>query len=338
VERVKLKGSAVGAVVALLMCCSPERRVVAAAKSDSSTKTVRLGLIPFLSSAPMFIAIDEGFFKAEGLQVEVIEMRGNAFVPAMARGDIDVFATLVYAGIFAAIGKGVPMRVVADKSRPTRDGCGADGLLASNKVAERPRSATSLRGAKISVSEATAAEYALDSFLERGGLSRGDVKFTYVQRQNAGEALAKGAIDFRMASEPDLANVTRRGDGKLWMKAADMQPELQFATIVFGKSLLADRETGRRFLRAYLRGVKRYNEGKTPGNVAIVMRATGLSEDIARAACWTQIRDDGAVNTRALVAFQEWAKRRGYIDRVLEPSEFLDPWFVEHAGERGATP
>ncbi|MGZ8850742.1 MAG: ABC transporter substrate-binding protein [Thermoanaerobaculia bacterium] len=336
----KLKGCwpIVVAAVVLLMCCSPERPVVAAAKSGSARKTVRLGLVPFLSSAPIFIAIDEGFFNAEGLDVKVIEMRGNAFVPAMARGDIDVFATLVYTGLFSAIGKGVPMRIVADKSRPTRDGCGVDGLLASNAVADRPRSATSLRGAKISVSDASAAEYALDSFLESGGVSRGDMQFTYVQRPNAGEALANGAIDFRMASEPDIASVVQRGNGKLWMKAADMQPELQWATIVFGKSLLEDRETGRRFLRGYLRGVKRYNEGKTPRNVAIAMRATGLSEEMVRAACWTQIRDDGAVNARALVAFQEWAKRRGYIDRVLEPSEFLDSWFVEHAGEREATP
>jgi ABC-type nitrate/sulfonate/bicarbonate transport system substrate-binding protein len=249
-----------------------------------------------------------------------------------------VFAAFVNAGLFSAIGKGVPMRIVADKSRPTRDGCAADGLLASNAAADRPHSATSLRGAKISVSYASAAEYAFDSFLESGGVSRGDMQFTYVQRQNAGEALANGAIDFRMASEPDLSNVIRLGQGRLWMKAADMQPELQWATIVFGKSLLEDRETGRRFLRGYLRGVQRYNEGKTPENVASAVRATGLSEELVRAACWTQIRGDGAVNALSLVAFQEWAKRRGYLDRVLEPSEFLDRWFVEHVGERGATP
>ncbi|MGZ4778934.1 MAG: ABC transporter substrate-binding protein [Thermoanaerobaculia bacterium] len=333
----KWKRSTIVAVIALLMCCSPERPVVAA-KSGPGRKTVRLGVIPFLSSAPLFIAIDEGFFEAEGLHIEVIEMRANSFAPAMTRGDIDVFATLVNAGLFSAIAKGVPMRIVADKSRPTRDGCGADGLLASNAVADKPRNPASLRGAKISVSEASVAEYVLDSFLESGGVSLGDVQFTYVQRQNAGEALANRAIDFRMTSEPDLTSVIRRGDGKLWMKAADMQPELQWATIVFGKSLLADRETGRRFLRGYLRGVKRYNEGKTPRNVAIAVRATRLSEEMVRAACWTQIRDDGAVNVRALVAFQEWAKRRGYIDRVLEPSQFLDPWFVEHAGERGGAP
>jgi NitT/TauT family transport system substrate-binding protein len=234
--------------------------------------------------------------------------------------------------------KGVPLRIVADKGRPTREGCGADGLLASNSVASRPRVPESLRGARIGYTEASVAEYVLEGFLEKGGLKRDDFEFIYVQTQNAGPALASGAIDFRLISEPAISNVVRRRQGKLWLKLADMQPEVQWACVVFGKSLLDDRETGLRFLRAYLRGVRRYNEGKTPSNVASVVRHTGLSADDVRASCWTQIRNDGQIDLPALMSFQRWGHRRGYLDQVLDPSKFYDPWFLERQTNRSAAP
>lgn len=230
------------------------------------------------------------------------------------------------------------MRVVGDKGSPTPDGCAADGLIASPTMAARPVVPESLRGTRIGYSETTIAEYALDQFLAKGGLGRKDYQFVYVSTQNAGAALANGAIDFRLTSEPEISVAQRRRRGTLWLTVSGMAENLQWSEIVFGTRLLTDRDAGLRFMRAYLRGVRRYNEGKTPANATSVMRHTQLDVDTVREACWTQIRSDGRINVESLMLFQRWAKSRGYIDRVLEPGEFADPWFVEQISAARPTP
>jgi NitT/TauT family transport system substrate-binding protein len=273
--------------------------------------------------------MDEGYFAREGVSLEAVQLRAAEVLPAMALGDIDVSAQFVSVAPFAAMAQGVPLRIVADKGSPTRDGCPADGVLASAKVAERPRIPESLRGARISFSDTTVAEYVVERFLQAGGLGRDDFEYKYIQTQNSGMALQNGSVDFRLISEPELTNVTSRGQAELWMSVAEMKPDVQWAVVTYGPKLLEDHDAGERFLRAYMRGVRTYNEGKTPSNVASIARHTGLDPAIVRESCWTQIRGDGTLNLQALTDFQEWARSRGYLDRVLPPSEFADMSYLQ---------
>ena len=67
--------------------------------------------------------------------------------------------------------------------------------------------------------------------------------------------------------------------------------------MLFGGNLLdRESETGLRFMTAYLRGVRRYNLGKTERNVDVLAQRLGAPREEVERACWISIRDDGRVD------------------------------------------
>jgi ABC-type nitrate/sulfonate/bicarbonate transport system substrate-binding protein len=57
------------------------------------------------------VASKRGFFKDEGLDVEVIRMNANVSIPALSTGDIDY--TMVFASVIRGALRGLPIKVVA---------------------------------------------------------------------------------------------------------------------------------------------------------------------------------------------------------------------------------
>jgi NitT/TauT family transport system substrate-binding protein len=111
-------------------------------------------------------------------------------------------------------------------------------------------------------------------------------------------------------------------------------PDFQLSVVMYGPSVLdKNPDAGRRFMIAYLKAARQWNEGKTERNLAIVSEATGLDETLLRKACWPPLRDDGQINVQSVIDFQAWAVRREYLDNPVPEQQFWDPSFVEHANE-----
>jgi hypothetical protein len=71
--------------------------------------------------------------------------------------------------------------------------------------------------------------------------------------------------------------------------------------------------------------------GKTPRNLAIVERGTGLPPDVVAAACWPVVGADARLDPSVLRGYQEWSVARGLVGRVLEDDELFEPRFMERA-------
>jgi NitT/TauT family transport system substrate-binding protein len=146
--------------------------------------------------------------------------------------------------------------------------------------------------------------------------------------------MAQGTIDLSMASEPWATRHVRTGNAVLWMPYNELVPGEQHVTVVYGPSLLhTNPDAGRRFMVAYLRGVRQYSEGKTERNLEIMAEFSGLDEEFLQAACWYDFYDDGHVNVKSLLDFQQWAVEKGYLDSVVPPDQFYDPSFIDYASQ-----
>src|SRR3954468_12573066 len=77
---------------------------------------VRYALQYSLNDAPTFLALERGYFAAEGLDVELIRIQaaGEA-IPQLATGGLDVAMGSVAAGFYNAVARGAEVRVVADQ-------------------------------------------------------------------------------------------------------------------------------------------------------------------------------------------------------------------------------
>lgn len=298
-------------------------------------KKIRLLISPFLSYAPFYLSLEEGFFADEGLEVEIVRLEHSSdAIPALAQGDIDLVGTVAGAGTFNAIARGAPLKIVADRTYWAADGCDYTGLvirpelLAGQELADRD----SLLGGNVATNPVGAEGFYVEKVLQDYGLTLDDMVVDDLPTAAIGDALSAGSLDMANVSEPWLTRTVEGGAGVLWKGAREVTPDFQFATVLYGPSLLEkDRETGERVMRAYLRGVRQYNEGKTERNVDIIARTTELDPNLVRKMCWPSIRSDGMINAASLTDFQAWLVEKGHLDKVVPVDALWDASFVEKA-------
>lgn len=303
--------------------------------SPSPPTRVRVLYVRFLSFAPLAIARVEGYFRAQELDVELVSLPGShEATPALIGGDLDVAAGMLKIGDFNAIARGASIRLVADKGHFEPGPCVPAAFIARRGFLDPEVSDGQgrLRGARIAASPLSFIEYVLETILAKKGLTLSDVKLARLHEAMVGEAVANGSLDAGELTEPDLSRSMRSGGVVIWKSIQEVLPGAQLSAIYFGPRLLKrDRDAGRRFLVAYLQGVRQYNRGKTDRNLDILAAETGLDRELLRTTCWQPIRGDGRINADAVVEFQRWAVRRGALDAVLPPERFWDSSLVEEA-------
>jgi len=296
--------------------------------------TVRVVILPFLSFAPFYIAIEEGYFAEQGIEVELVNLvQQQEILPALASGQVDVSSGLVSAGIINAIAGGGEMRIVANKGYIDPDGCSSIALLASATFLENndPTDPESLRGQEIDVVRSTWIEYFLDNLLQTVGLTLDDVVATDLPSTSEIEAMNTGALNLNTQNEPWVTRIIAAGHSPILDPVTTVLPDSESAVMIYGPTLLADEDLGNRFMIAYLQGVRQYEVGKTDRNVEILTAAVNEEEDFLRAMCWQAIRPNGTANTASLLDFQDWAVERGYVENPVALDQIWDPSYVDHA-------
>lgn len=304
-------------------------------RQGESLVSLKALLTPFISFGPFFIAGEEGYFAQQGLEVHAIHLDdASKAIPSLLKGDIDIVGGTVSVGMLNMMAKGARMRIVADKGYISTAGCDHFALLARNdlfkdgKISD-PRQ---LKGRRIAVKPARSTEYFLEITLNKFGLAMSDVTTVNLSDEIMLEAMRNRNIDLAITAEPWITRVTDTGQGMVWIPASQVIPDFQVAIILYGPNLI-DRAPGlgKRFMAAYLNGVRQYNRGKTKRNLDIMNKHTGLTHEFLHRTCWAPIRDNGQIHLQSILDFQSWALMKRYLNKPVKKEELWDPRFVEDA-------
>ncbi len=319
------------ALVLLLTACQQEQPAPAAAAKKLAK--VRLNANPTLTYAPFMIARDEKYFEEEGIEVEMVRSDANSALVAATTGELDVVSGPIRSGIFNVMLRKVPLRVVADKGQLRPTDCVIEAFAAPHKIADRIQaSGGSVRGEKFSLIRGGFTEFMVDKFLEQQKLTRKDVEFILVPPGDAAVSAKKQIEAIRYVQEPNLSNGISKGMYRVITPAEKVAPGQQHGVVLYGKRLLYDDpDLGKRFMRAYLRGVRRYNEGKTRRNVEIIARETKLPVEIIERSCWLPIAGDGRLDMTSMNALLDWSMAQGYLDGAVPLETWWDPRFTDAA-------
>jgi NitT/TauT family transport system substrate-binding protein len=294
-------------------------------------KKLRVLKMPYISFAPIFVAEEEGYFRAEGLDIEFVHMRRSSqAIPLLVKGRFDVSAGTTSFSLFNAIAGGANLRIVAGKSFIAPGDCTTFVLMRKNLGLERKHlKAEELRGCRAALNPTSSRGYYFQKFLEPFGLDITKMEIVDIKNNMKAEAFKNGVIDLSITSEPWNTRILDAGHAKVLKPVSDFITGFQRGFIVFGPNLLEnDPELGTRFVRAYLKGVSTYNRGKTERNVDILSQYTGLDRPSLKRICWPKFRQGGAIYSESIVAFQKWGAAIGKIDRVILPEEFWEPKFI----------
>ncbi len=298
---------------------------------------LKASVLPFLSYAPLFIAQEEGYFKEQGLEVEFVRIdKTSEAIPALAQGQIDVGAGFFDVSTLNAVAKGGGIKYVSDKGYLAKDGCGASTWVVRKELVEKlDADLKNIKGMKVALTPTSSAEYALDLLLKNTGLTHADVEILNLPLATRLEGLINGSVDIAAVSDPWTIRAIKAGCVE-WRPWQTYMPDFQFSINMFGPNLLVkDPEVGKRYLMAYLKAARQYNEGKTPRNVEIISKYTEMKPEEVQASCWMAIRPDGQVNTAdpSLQDFQEWAVANGYLSAVVPAEQLFDLSLLAAADE-----
>ncbi|HEY4317404.1 MAG TPA: ABC transporter substrate-binding protein [Herbaspirillum sp.] len=263
---------------------------------------VRVGLASASSDVGFFIADKKGYFKEEGLAVTFVNFDSAAkMVAPLGAGQLEVGAGSASAGLYNAVTRGIHIKIVADKGS-TPPGYGFQPLLVRKDLIDsgRYKSLKDLKGMKIAGSApGSGSTSTLNEALKKGGLKYSDVERVFLAFPQHVAALQNKAVDAAMTTEPSATKAIQSGAAVRVMGDDEIYPNHQLAVVLYSSDFIKDNpDAAKRFMRAYLRAARVYNDALKDGRLA----GPGAEDVISILTEYTNVKDPAvyrAINVQA---------------------------------------
>jgi NitT/TauT family transport system substrate-binding protein len=347
----RLSGIAFATVLTLVACAgtaspsaSPTVAVSAAATATASPTpvTIKFGQVGSVSDAAIFIADAKGYFKEQGITLEAVPFTSAAqMVAPLGTNELQAGGGAPSAGLYNAVDRGVQVRIVADKGSLT-PGHGYEAVIVRKGLADTVKSAKDMKGLKVSIAARDIVpEYSLDTYLKTGGLTIKDVEVVPLAFPDMIPAIANGAIDVAIPTEPTATRILDAGTGTLITRTDVVVPGEQTAVILYSEKFAQDKDAATRFMVAYLRGARFYSDAfdkkdpvKRTEAIDIISRATRLDVTLINRVVMPGIDPNGKVNVDSLDAAQKYFVAKGTQTKALDMSKIVDQSFAQEATKR----
>jgi len=306
--------------------------------------TVKIGTPNVASDAPIFIAVEKGYFAKEGITPEFVSFASAAeMIAPLAAGQIDVGAGGVSAGLYNAAARGLKMKVVADKVRLRRGSHYIDLVIRKDLIdSGRFKGPKDLKGLNIAEGgRDTTTVPALSMTAKLGGISYDDFNHPVLPFADQIAALANGSIEGGVLVEPNITKIIDGGLGAIVTSINDVAPDLQIAVLLYSEQFAEDRDAAQRFMNAYLQGTRYYADAIVNGRlagpnaadvIAILVKYTVLKDAaLYRKIAPSELDPDGRVNVDSLRESLEFFQQRGTVKGQLEMSTLVDSSFADAA-------
>ncbi|GAB3295782.1 ABC transporter substrate-binding protein [Epidermidibacterium keratini] len=163
---------------------------------------IKVGVIPVVDYAPVYIAIERGYFSDEGLNVQTQVMQNAAAIaPGVINGQLQ-FGTAATTAFIAPAAKGLPLVAVADQADVAVDEAAdpAAVLVGADSAITRPKE---LEGKTVATNALGSIAYVSMAALVKGdGGDPSKVSWVAMPFPDMVGALAEGRIDAAFANEP----------------------------------------------------------------------------------------------------------------------------------------
>jgi NitT/TauT family transport system substrate-binding protein len=245
-----------------------------AASTDSATAkaavpplsppvAVKTGSTGLVGDGGYFAALARGYFKDEGLDVELVPLRSSAeSLPALAIGELDFASSSVDGALLNAVQRDITFRIVGFNAIiPPTDTTG--GIVVRQDLLDSGRyhGPKDLKGFTMGLSAPGGlGQVWTERVLAMGGLTLDDVQFTTLSFPDTPVGLANKVIDAAYLVEPFISRAETQGSGKSVILNGEIYPGL-VAQVQLLSPVFAERqpEAARRYVTAWLRGQRDFH-------------------------------------------------------------------------------
>ena len=319
-------------VLALLLGVATVR----AAEAQAPAKVV-VGVLPFTSSGPVFLAADRGYFRDQGLDVELAFFQAAPPIAvATASDEVTFGVTALTAAAYNLAAEG-RLAVVAGQARERKGYTGNlilvtkaaydRGLDRLDKLFDQPFGLTQM---------GSPSHYQVGQLADAQGIATADLDVRAFQTlPNLVAALKSGAVTWAIIAPPIATGLVESGAVVSLGPYSD-HGSFQFGAVLASDETLRDRpETVRAFLRAYAKGLADYAEivqhpESGPAREAAEVVGRVVYPDLAPEAAGRMVLGSafyvdpsGQVDVEDVRRQVAWYHANGMLNSLPDPAGFL---------------
>jgi NitT/TauT family transport system substrate-binding protein len=300
---------------------------------------VKVGISRLLGYPAVPIGIDRGYFKAQGLDVEMVFFdSAQPISVGVASGDLDFGVSGMSAGFYTLAAQG-QLRLIAD-SAGEAPGFHALAYFASPKAfVTGLTSPRDFPGHSVAVTQlGTSLHYSIAIAAEHFSYPLSTVTVKPLQSNTVVlAALAGGAVDAAVLPDTTASHAVAKGDAKFIGWVSDYATTLLSASALFTNTrnanehgdmvkrfLIAYRQGQRDFYNAFITADGKRQDGPSAPTVIKEMEAfTGAdAEEIERTIPF--LDPDGRVDVASISAQLEWYKSQNLMKGQLKAEDIVD--------------
>jgi NitT/TauT family transport system substrate-binding protein len=317
---------------------------LALAGAATAAEKVSIAALRFVSSAPIFIAVEKGYFAAEGLEPEIKFFdAAQPVAVAVASGDADFGVTGLTGGFYNLAGKGA-LKIVAAQSRE-EPGFDFVAHLASNAAHGKGLTSTGkLPGHSFGLTQVGSTfHYTLGRLAEKKGFPLDKVEIKPLQSiPNVVAALKSGQVDAASLPAHIAKGMEAKGEAKIIGWVHEETPWQLGALFTSSRNVAERRPLVENFVRAYQKATADYNaafnrvEGgkRTFGPaadelIAIIQKYVPNQTPDSVKASAPFIDAAGRLDVGDIYEQVAWYKKQGLVDAGVDAKAFIDVSFVK---------
>lgn len=296
---------------------------------------VKLGSLPVMIYAPMFVAYEKGYFAEQNLDVEISPINsGTDLTVLTSTNELQISISGVGAAFWNAVDADLPLKIIApghEEGNPV-----ATPLMTSKQAFDEGTitSVADLEGKKVSVNAPGATEYWLDAALRTADLTISDIDLQYLTFPDAVAALDSGALDAAIIGEPLATQAVQQGIAVILSEDFPVQGIQVTGVYANANWVEENRDATVGFVAGYLQACRDLtDEPNDPLNLTIINKYTGVPMDLIAASVRPVYQAEGYINVENLVMLQEFFGERDLLefDGTIDPETVIEQSIIDDA-------
>lgn len=233
--------------------------------------SLKLAHSTWVGYGPFYIARDKGFFKDEGVDVELVIMEDTPIkMGALMAGQIDLVAsTADEFPIYMKPGKMLRYVLAVDNSK------GGDGVVANKEIT----SITDLKGKRVAFEQGSVSQFFLNALLKDAGMTEADIEPVNMAATDAGVAFAAKQVDAAVTWEPALSQGAKSEHGHMLLTSADKPGLITDVVATTAETAVEKKDDIAAFVRAWYKAVDYSKSNPDEANAIMAKGVGGWLED-----------------------------------------------------------
>jgi len=308
----------------------------------SRAEHIKIGSVKSTNVGPVYIAIDKGYFAAEGLDVELVQFQAaSPIAVAAASGDVDFGTTSTSGALFSLAGQGT-LRIIGGLYSEA-PGFHNFALATSNRAWEAGlKGYKDLAGHSVAVTTVgSPVHYSLALIAEKFGIDLGRIRVLPLQSiPNMVSAIKGNQADATIINSTSINPVLEQGSAHLIGWIGDETPWQTAVAFTTPKMIATRKATVDAFLRAFKKGTRFYHDAYTgpderpkdgPNKVEatqIIAKYTDLTPALVNQSI-AYVDSDARIDVKDIAHQIEWFESQRMLKDGITSYAVLDKNYVE---------